>query len=221
MSSPRSGAARRWHHSGRAAWRLANEARVVLDGPHPSPERAPSPPGRSRRRSHRPCQGSGPSYPPILGSEHRRSAPPVAGRPTRVRSGWWRHRHRGLRWGLCCSGSASGWASRWCCWRPGPQTAERDAEDITFDPAATCPAPPWSSAATPWPATGWAICKATDPGRPVTATPRAARARPTTELEDAPGRCGPWSKGERRPRPDGTAHPEQESANLSCAMLPI
>jgi len=24
----------------------------------------------------------------------------------------------------------------------------------------------------------------------------------------------------RRPRPDGTADPEQESANLSCAMIP-
>jgi len=25
----------------------------------------------------------------------------------------------------------------------------------------------------------------------------------------------------RRPRPDGTADPEQESANLSCAMIPM
>jgi hypothetical protein len=40
------------------------------------------------------------------------------------------------------------------------------------------------------------------------------------------GRCGPWSRegignAVRRPRPDGTADPEQESANLSCAMIPM
>jgi hypothetical protein len=34
---------------------LANEARVALDRPHPSPELVPSPPGRSRGCSHRPC----------------------------------------------------------------------------------------------------------------------------------------------------------------------
>jgi hypothetical protein len=39
-------------------------------------------------------------------------------------------------------------------------------------------------------------------------------------------RCGPWSRegignAVRRPRPDGTADPEQESANLSCAMIPM
>ena len=108
--------------------------------------------------SHGGSQGlKSPCLLPSSSSERRRSSRPAAGRPKRVCSGWWRHRRRRSPWGLCCSGSASGWSSRWCCWRPGPQTAERDAEAITFDPAATCPAPPWSSAATPWPATGLAI----------------------------------------------------------------
>src|SRR4029453_19577583 len=66
-----------------------------------------------------------------------------------------------------------------------------------FDPAATCPAPPWSSAATPWPATGWAIRKATDPGRPVPASPRATRPKPRTVREDAPagGPSAGWPGG--------------------------
>jgi hypothetical protein len=37
--------------------------------------------------------------------------------------------------------------------------------------------------------------------------------------------CGPGRGGTGnalwRPRPDGTADPEQESANLSCAMIPM
>ena len=34
---------------------LANEARVALDGPHPSPELLPPAPGAQRGRPHRPC----------------------------------------------------------------------------------------------------------------------------------------------------------------------
>jgi hypothetical protein len=50
----------RWQSTSRYGCRaflgtLANEVRVALDGPRPSPELVPSPPGRSRGRSHRPC----------------------------------------------------------------------------------------------------------------------------------------------------------------------